>query len=93
MAPTPVKPDRVAMPLERIPAELVTGPVALPRTMVNHRGGVSIDEAADMIWATNSAELYVLLTGERGWSPDHYERWLADTWCRLLLRSDPTSAL
>ncbi|MGI8756693.1 MAG: TetR/AcrR family transcriptional regulator [Acidimicrobiales bacterium] len=56
------------------------------------RAGVSIDEAADMIWATNSAELYVLLTGERGWSPDHYERWLADTWCRLLLRSDPTSA-
>jgi hypothetical protein len=22
---------------------------------------------------------------ERGWSPARYERWLADSWCRLLL--------
>ncbi len=49
------------------------------------RAGLSIDEAADVIWATNSSELYVLLTVERGWSPERYERWLADTWCRLLL--------
>jgi AcrR family transcriptional regulator len=50
------------------------------------RDDLSIDEAADTIWATNSSELYVLLTVERGWSADRYERWLADTWCRLLLR-------
>ncbi len=49
------------------------------------RAGLSITEAADVIWATNSSELYVLLTVERGWPPDRYERWLADTWCRLLL--------
>ncbi|CAA9246561.1 MAG: hypothetical protein AVDCRST_MAG10-1992 [uncultured Acidimicrobiales bacterium] len=49
------------------------------------RPGLSIDEAADVIWATNSSELYVLLTVERAWSPDRYERWLSDTWCRLLL--------
>ncbi len=49
------------------------------------RAGLGIDEAADIIWATNSSELYVLLTVERGWTPDRYERWLADTWCRLLL--------
>lgn len=49
------------------------------------RAGLSIDEAADVIWATNSSELYVLLTVERGWPPERYERWLADTWCRLLL--------
>lgn len=49
------------------------------------RAGLSIDEATDVIWATNSSELYVLLTVERGWPPDRYERWLADTWCRLLL--------
>ncbi len=52
------------------------------------RADLSIDEAADVIWATNSSELYVLLTVERGWSPDRYERWLADTWRRLLLPSD-----
>ncbi len=49
------------------------------------RTGLSVDEAADVIWATNSSELYVLLTVERGWPPDRYERWLADSWCRLLL--------
>jgi AcrR family transcriptional regulator len=49
------------------------------------RAGLSIDEAADVIWATNSSELYVLLTVERGWAPERYERWLADSWCRLLL--------
>ncbi len=49
------------------------------------RSGLSVDEAADVIWATNSSDLYVLLTVEREWSPDRYKRWLADTWCRLLL--------
>ena len=49
------------------------------------RPGLSVDEAADVIWATNSPEVYVLLTTERGWTPDRYERWLADTWRRLLL--------
>ena len=49
------------------------------------RAGLSIEEAADVMWATNSSELYVLLTVERGWSPRRFERWLADTWCRLLV--------
>jgi AcrR family transcriptional regulator len=49
------------------------------------RAGLSVDEAADVIWATNSSELYVLLTVERGWAPERYERWLADAWVRLLL--------
>jgi AcrR family transcriptional regulator len=49
------------------------------------RAGVSIDEAADVIWATAAAEFFVLLTAERGWTVDAYQRWLADTWCRLLL--------
>ena len=49
------------------------------------RHDISINDAADVIWATNSSELYALLTGERGWSPERFERWLADAWCRLLL--------
>jgi AcrR family transcriptional regulator len=49
------------------------------------RLGLSVNEAADVVWAMNSSELYVLLTVERGWSPRQYERWLADSWCRLLL--------
>jgi AcrR family transcriptional regulator len=49
------------------------------------RPGLGINEAADTVWVMNSAELYVLLTVERGWSPSRYERWLADSWTRLLL--------
>jgi AcrR family transcriptional regulator len=49
------------------------------------RAGLSIDEAAATVWVTNSPEVYVLLTVERGWSPARYERWLAETWRRLLL--------
>ena len=42
-------------------------------------------DAADIIWATNAPELYQLLVGQRGWSPERYELFLADTWRRLLL--------
>jgi AcrR family transcriptional regulator len=50
------------------------------------RPGLPIDDAADTVWATNSPDLFIMLTDERGWSPEHYERWLAATWQRLLLR-------
>ncbi len=50
------------------------------------RDSLSIDETADVIWATNSPEFYVLLVQERGWDPDRYAAWLADAWRRLLLR-------
>jgi AcrR family transcriptional regulator len=43
------------------------------------------DEAADIVWATNATELYQLLVGQRGWSPQRYERFLSDSWRRLLL--------
>ena len=46
---------------------------------------VDPDDAADIIWATNAPELYQLLVGQRGWSPERYERFLADAWRRLLL--------
>jgi len=49
------------------------------------RDGLTIADAADTIWVTNSAEVYTLLSSERGWPPHRYERWLIDTWSRLLL--------
>jgi AcrR family transcriptional regulator len=42
-------------------------------------------QAADIVWATNAPELYQLLVGQRGWSPERYEHFLADAWHRLLL--------
>jgi AcrR family transcriptional regulator len=49
------------------------------------RAGLSIADAADTVWVMNSPEVYVLLTVDRGWTALRYERWLADSWCRLLL--------
>lgn len=55
------------------------------------RSELSVDEAADVIWATASAELFILFSNERGWTPESYAQWLADTWSRLLL-APPTIA-
>jgi DNA-binding helix-hairpin-helix protein with protein kinase domain len=49
---------------------------------------LGLDEAADIVWATNAAETYQLLVTQRGWSLQRYEQFLADTWHRLLL-ADP----
>ncbi len=49
------------------------------------RDGVSTQEAADVVWAMNSPEFFLLLVHERRWSGDRFERWLADAWVRLLL--------
>ena len=42
-------------------------------------------QAADIVWATNAAEMYQLLVGQRGWTLQQYQRFLTDTWTRLLL--------
>jgi AcrR family transcriptional regulator len=52
------------------------------------RGDLTISDAADVLWATNSPDLYALLVLDRGWSGARYERWLADAWCRLLLPTE-----
>ena len=46
------------------------------------RPGLSIDEAAAVIWATNSAALYVLLTVERGWPPESPPKFPQRMCCR-----------
>ena len=43
------------------------------------RPGLTVDEAADILFALVSLELYVLLTVERGWAPERWESWAACT--------------
>jgi AcrR family transcriptional regulator len=50
------------------------------------RADLTIEQAADIVWTLNSSDVYLLLTEERGWSPEEFEQWLADSWVRLLLR-------
>ncbi len=50
------------------------------------RPGLSAARATDILWALNHPDLWHLLVGERGWTPEAYERWFADTACAQLLR-------
>ena len=49
------------------------------------KSNLDVRRAADILWALNHPSLYTLLTGERGWSPERYERWLGDLLCTQLL--------
>ena len=35
--------------------------------------------ATDILWTLNHPNLWQLLVGERGWTPDQFERWFAET--------------
>jgi AcrR family transcriptional regulator len=55
-------------------------------TFVRHlaeTGGLRVDiepdRARDIVWTLISPEVYELLVVDRGWSPDEYEQWLAQT--------------
>jgi AcrR family transcriptional regulator len=43
------------------------------------------EDAAAIVWATSATELYQLLAAQPGWGLQRYERFLTDTWHRLLL--------
>ena len=47
--------------------------------------GLDAARAADVLWTLNHPDLWHLLVGERGWTPDAYEQWFADTACAELL--------
>ncbi len=49
------------------------------------RPGLSIDEAGDTLWMINALTVYDLLVGQRGWTPEQYRDWLADSLYRLLV--------
>jgi AcrR family transcriptional regulator len=59
-------------------ADVITGAHALPDQL-------TIDEAADLVWATNGPEFYLLLVEERGWPLHQFELRLTQIWSRLLL--------
>jgi hypothetical protein len=50
------------------------------------RRGLDVTRAADILWTLNHPNLWQLLVVERGWTPDRFEKWFADTACEQLLR-------
>jgi AcrR family transcriptional regulator len=49
------------------------------------RAGLDVDRAADLLWTLNHPNVWQLLVGERGWTPEQWERWLAETAAAQLL--------
>lgn len=43
------------------------------------KAGLKERDAADLIHALMSPEMYVLFVADRGWTPERYEQWLAST--------------
>jgi AcrR family transcriptional regulator len=48
--------------------------------------GLDVTRAADILWMLNHPDIWLLLVGERGWTPEQFEQWFADTACAQLLR-------
>lgn len=49
------------------------------------RPGLSLTTGTDTLWTLNHPDTWMLLVGQRGWSPRAYETWLAQTSCAHLL--------
>lgn len=77
---------------ERIQAELRDNQRAVVETLAVEgalRPELDVERATDVLWALNHPSLYWLLVGDRGWSNDEYEQWLADAFCTELLGRPP----
>ena len=49
------------------------------------RAGLDVAGATDRLWTLNHPDLWHLLVGQRGWTPEAYEQWCADAACAQLL--------
>jgi AcrR family transcriptional regulator len=49
------------------------------------RPDVSVEKASDILFTLLSPEVFVLLTGERGWTPDEWGRWVSGNLADALL--------
>jgi AcrR family transcriptional regulator len=47
--------------------------------------GLDVERATDILWTLIHPNLWQLLVGERGWTPEQYEQWLGDAICAQLL--------
>jgi AcrR family transcriptional regulator len=63
-------------------ARIVAQSLAKKRALAE---GVTVERAADLLWALCSHDLYRMLVIEQHWPPEDYERWLASSLIHSLL--------
>jgi AcrR family transcriptional regulator len=49
------------------------------------RSGLDVTRGTDILWTLNHPDVWLLLVGERGWTPAEWEQWFGDTICAQLL--------
>jgi AcrR family transcriptional regulator len=79
---------------EQIQAERLTRMAGHARRLAAEghlRPGVSADEARDVFWLYTAPEIYDLMVGRRGWSPERFGVWIGDAYVAALIgpRSSP----
>lgn len=47
--------------------------------------GLSLQKARDILWSLTGRDLYRMMVIEKGWTPDDYEKWLAELLAKSLL--------
>lgn len=52
------------------------------------RADLDVDRGADILWTLNHPDLWQLLVGQRGWTPEAYEEWFRETVAAQLLRPE-----
>ena len=72
---------------EELSNQRLTGLTAFARQLAGTgRLGVPQDQARDLLWTLNSAQVYDLLVVQREWPLQRYETFLAQTWTSTLLQ-------
>jgi AcrR family transcriptional regulator len=83
----PLDPDIGAL-WSRIQSEFYDNQRAIVEALDDESGlrpGVDVARATDILWTLNHPDLWQLLVGQRGWTPDEYEQWFGDAACSQLL--------
>jgi AcrR family transcriptional regulator len=86
----PVEPDTGSL-WQRIQTEFHANQRVIVERLAERkalRRGLDVDRATDILWTLNHPDVWQLLVGARGWTPEQYEQWLGDTACSQLLRTD-----
>jgi AcrR family transcriptional regulator len=69
----------------RIQSEFYDNQKAVIAALTGLRPGLDVARATDILWTLNHPDVWQLLVGERGWTPDEWEEWFAATVCAQLL--------
>jgi AcrR family transcriptional regulator len=83
----PADPD-IAELWERIQTDFHANQGAIVKRLHRRKAlapGLGVKRATDIMWTLNHPDLWHLLVGRCGWTPEEFEQWLGDAFCSQLL--------